>query len=97
MESITPNKSPVIPVKLSDPGKTKRFGVVVKNLKDLKEKAHSRLAFSPEVPQESLRLFLEDGTEIVDDDYLLTIHNQIVIVAPANFSFTPSEFICYEA
>lgn len=90
-KSLSPKKNYVTPIKLSDPKKSRKVGVVVKNLSDLKEKAHSRLAFSADIPHKSLRAYLEDGTEIEDDEYLLTLHNQLVIVAPADFSFDASK------
>lgn len=91
-KSLSPSKTPLIPIKLTDPKKFRKVGVVVNSLTDLKEKAHFRLGFPASIRHESLRIFLEDGTEIEDEEYLQTLNNQVVIVAPSDYSFTVCKY-----
>lgn len=73
----SPNKK--LPVKVTDVKRTRKIGLIVSSVAELLKKARSLLVGD----QESIFVALEDGTEVVDDEYLLTLaSNTLLVVSP---------------
>lgn len=61
--------------KIQDVNRKKRTGIVADSFADLKQKGMKKLAMTTDC-----RVYLEDGTEVEDDDYLNTLPLQTVFV-----------------
>lgn len=69
-----------LPFKVTDIKRSRKIGVVVSCLAELKKKANQLLCIGNE---DNLKVFHEDGTEICDDDYLMFLKkHSLLIVSP---------------
>lgn len=70
-----------LPVKVTDEKRSRKVGLVVSSLIDLKKKSHDLLKVSADSYNlDSLYVALEDGTEISDDEYLFSLANNTLLI-----------------
>ncbi|KAI9556671.1 hypothetical protein GHT06_016461 [Daphnia sinensis] len=78
MGCIKPNK---LPVKVTDEKRSRKVGLVVTSLIDLKKKSHNIFKISVDSYNfDSLFVALEDGTEVSDDGYLFSLMNNTLLI-----------------
>lgn len=81
-EDVTLNSEQGQPYKIMDYTKKHRFGVVASTLRELIQKACTKLNISPETP---IRVALEqDGTEVEDEDYFSTLERNTALMILIN-------------
>ena len=77
--------------KIQDVKRKKRLGVVARTLVDLKQRGVKKLG----VPEEC-GVFLEDGTEVGDEEYFQTLPPQTVFVfVRPDETWEGCEFLCF--
>ncbi len=70
-----------LPVKVTDEKRSRRIGLTVCSLLDLKRKANDVLKITTTDGWKSLSVSLEDGTEVLDDSYLFSLQNTLLTVS----------------
>ncbi len=71
----------ILPFKVTDEKKTRRIGVAVSSLLDLKRKSNKVLCLCPSDAEcDSLCVTLEDGTEVCEDSYLLSLQKHTILI-----------------
>ena len=78
-KKVCPTKK--VPVKVTDQRRSRRVGLVVSSLSDVKKKANDIFNVTDKDKWESLCVCLEDGTEIVEDNYLRILNDKLLIVS----------------
>jgi hypothetical protein len=74
-------KSKKLPVKITDEKRSRKVGVIVSSLLDLKKKSNDLLhVITNSDDWDSLFIGLEDGTEVSDDDYLFSLQNNTLLI-----------------
>ena len=69
-----------IPFKVTDVTRSRKVGVVISCLAELKKKANQLFGIGNE---DNLKVFHEDGTEVCDDGYLMSLKkHSLLIVSP---------------
>jgi len=79
--SKTNNSSKKIAVKVTDEKRGRKIGLVVSSIQELKDKAINLLFKTGEIIHNNdLFIQLEDGTEVDDDDYLLSLNSNSLLI-----------------
>lgn len=76
------------PVKVTDEKRSRRIGFTITCLTDLKKKANDLLKVVNPDDWESLLVYLEDGTEICDEEFLISQCNKLFIITPSKLDVT---------
>ena len=71
-----------LPIKVTDEKRSRKIGLTVSSLDDLKKKANDVLNLGTS-DYKSLSVYLEDGTEVLDDSYLFSLHNILLTISCA--------------
>ena len=70
-----------IALKVTDEHRTRKIGVIVSSLLELKKKSNKLFSLcSSEDKCEALCVTLEDGTEVCDDSYLFSLQKQTLLI-----------------
>lgn len=70
-----------IPVKVTNIKRSRKIGIIISDFDDLKKKANEYLCVTNPDDWKSLRVFLEDQTEITSLEYLLSVSSHLLIVS----------------
>ena len=74
-------KSKKLSVKVTDEKRSRKIGLIVSSLLDLKKRSNDLLhVITSSGDWDSLCVGLEDGTEVPDDDYLLSLQNNTLLI-----------------
>ena len=77
----TTEKTITLPFKVTDDQRTRRIGVAVSSLHDLKRKSNKVFCLcSSDAECDSLCVTLEDGTEVCEDSYLLSLQKHTLLI-----------------
>ena len=74
-------RSQKLQVKVTDEKRSRKIGLIVSSLVDLKKRANDILkVITSSNNWDSLCIGLEDGTEVPDDDYLFSLQNNTLLI-----------------
>ena len=67
--------------KVSDENLNQRKGIACKNLQELKDKIHQKFSFKNDGGDSGkYKIYTEDGTEIDDDEYLMSLPSNTLLI-----------------
>ena len=80
-KKLSCRKSKKLPVKVTDEKRSRKIGLIVSSLVDLKKRSNDLLSVvTGSKNWDSLYIGLEDGTEVSNDDYLFSLKNNTLLI-----------------